>query len=386
MTRYERKSLVNFLLVYLGSLFILIAVVATHHYEVRKGAVLKNLEYRMQSAANELARQIVFTHMRGGTLDELLFNLKHPEFKIGLFEFGDQPLYSELSETFKPPTRFYEKEGRYFYLHTGTFDHLDVNYLILESNGIGEELEALQQNILIGVLLVLLFVSITGFFLAKLFLRPIRNEMERIDQFIKDSTHELNTPISSLLMSVKSLLKEQQDNKKLKRIEISARQISDIYKDISYLFLNDVEHREERPLQLDSLIRERVEYFSPLMEGKRIALEQALCEKEITIDLKRATLLIDNLLSNAIKYSSPGGQIKITLDEQQLSIKDSGQGIPDVQKKLIFERYKRFDNVAGGFGIGLHIVKSICDEYGFGIDVRDSESGGSVFVVGWKKS
>lgn len=223
--------------------------------------------------------------------------------------FDGKAIFSTLSYDVEPKARFSHIKDRYYYLEDGTFNHLGVSYLILESKGVKKELYELKRRIFIGVALIVLFLSFVGFFLAKLFLRPLKSEIERIDQFIKDSTHELNTPISSLLMSVKSLLKEEHNNKKLKRIEISARQISDIYNDISYLFLRDIDMRKDEDIRIDKLTESRIDYLGALIEGKRLKVHLNLELLELRIDKKRATLLVDNLLSNAIKYTSDSGQI-----------------------------------------------------------------------------
>lgn len=381
LTSYERRSLLFFLLVYLGSLFFIITIVAFYHYDVQKKAIIKSLEYDMQKNAHEIAKLIVTTHMKNGRLPDIKPYLQKSEFGIGLFDFDGETIFSTLSYDVNPKDSFSHIKNRYYYLDDGTFDHLGVNYLILESKGVKKELYELKKKVFAGVLLVALFLSFVGFFLAKLFLRPLKNEIQRIDQFIKDSTHELNTPISSLLMSVKSLLKEEHNSKKLKRIEISARQISDIYNDISYLFLSDIDVREDKYIRMDRLIENRIEYLGALIEGKRLKVSLSLEILELKIDENRATLLLDNLLSNAIKYTPNGGKISVSLMNKTLKIEDSGIGVKDSQKKIIFERYKRADFVAGGFGIGLHIVRSIAQEYGFSVEVKDSSLGGALFIV-----
>lgn len=381
MTNYERHSLLYFLLIYLGSLFLVIAVIAWHYFHMQKRNIENNLEYRMQYVAGEIARDIVSTHMHGGSLKQLTPELKTEEFRLGLFAFDDQPLYSTLQFSEKPKETFSHRDGHYLLLHRGTFDHLDVNYLILESEGIEKQLQDLHRKLFIGVLVIILFISTVGFFLAKLFLRPVRTEMERIDRFVKNSTHELNTPIAALLMSVKSLQKEQQDNKKLRRIEISARRISDIYKDLTFLLLKSDQPREDTLLQLDTLLYERLEYFTPLAESKQLIFETKIESTQITIEENRAVLLLDNLLSNAIKYSPTGGQIRITLQQHILTIEDEGPGIPEENREEIFKRYARLDQANGGFGIGLHIVKGICDEYSFDLTVKGSPLGGSCFTI-----
>lgn len=359
----------------------IIAVVSQHYYHVRKGAIEKDLEYRMQNSANDIARQIVSVHMQGGSLETLLPTLNKNGFLLGLFAFDDQPLFSELDLPKKTPKGFSKMSDRYYLLHDGTFDHLDVHYLILESSGIQTELEILQHKIILGAGAIVLIISIMAIFLSRLFLRPLRNEIKRIDQFVKNSTHELNTPIAALLMSVKSLQKEQPASKKLQRIEISARRISDIYKDLTFLLLKPDQQRMDETVPLDALLLEQIDYFTPLADSKQITMESEVEKVQLQMEPERATLLLDNLISNAIKYSPVGGTIRLNLTKRQLNVEDQGPGIPSDQHQAIFNRYTRLDQTKGGFGIGLHIVKTICDEYGFIIEIKNNPQGGSRFMI-----
>lgn len=103
----------------------------------------------------------------------------------------------------------------------------------------------------------------------------------------------------------------------------------------------------------------------------------------LNIDEKKISKLIDNLISNAIKYNKIGGSIFIILNKNKLTIKDTGQGIKQEYIDLMFERYARFDNVAGGFGIGLNIVKMICDEYNLDIKITSELDKYTEVSIAW---
>ncbi len=99
------------------------------------------------------------------------------------------------------------------------------------------------------------------------------------------------------------------------------------------------------------------------------------------MDLIKITRVIDNLISNAIKYNRRNGKIEIILREDYLLISDSGVGIKVDSLDSIFDRYSRFNQSVGGFGIGLNIVKSIIDEYNYKIEVTSSVGKGSTFKL-----
>jgi len=102
------------------------------------------------------------------------------------------------------------------------------------------------------------------------------------------------------------------------------------------------------------------------------------------MDEKKATMLFNNLISNAIKYSPPDSSIEIQLKNGQFSIKDQGIGIAKEELEKIFERYRRSTEYAGGFGIGLDIVKSIAKEYSIDLGINSILKQGTEFKLSFK--
>ena len=117
--------------------------------------------------------------------------------------------------------------------------------------------------------------------------------------------------------------------------------------------------------------------------AKSINIEVTLEDSSLKSIDTRMELLFSNLLSNAIKYSMPNTTIRIILKEGFFSICDEGVGIQKDKLDEVFELYKRGSNLAGGFGVGLSIVKQICDEFFIEIDVKSEVSKGSRFELRW---
>jgi len=93
--------------------------------------------------------------------------------------------------------------------------------------------------------------------------------------------------------------------------------------------------------------------------------------------------MIDNLISNAIKYNKRGGKIMIVLKNNTLSIEDTGIGIEEEEIPFMFDRYMRFNQSEGGFGVGLSIVKKIISEYALKLTVTSKVGEGTKMVIAW---
>jgi two-component system OmpR family sensor kinase len=232
----------------------------------------------------------------------------------------------------------------------------------------------------------ILFLSAVIYALSKLFLQPLRDAIAKLDQFIRDTTHELNTPLSVITMSIEQLDKSSLETRYLKhinRIDVASRTISNLYNDLAFLMIHEQGKKNDSDIELEILFEERIEYFRPLAQAKKITMHTNLAASFILADREKMIRIIDNLLSNAIKYNKPMGDIYITLTKNSLIIQDTGIGIERDKLEQIFNRYMRFDNANGGFGIGLNIIQIICQEYSFKITVDSELSMGTTFTITW---
>jgi two-component system OmpR family sensor kinase len=213
-------------------------------------------------------------------------------------------------------------------------------------------------------------------------------QRKKLDNFIKDTTHELNTPVSTIVANIEMIdtntIHDKKLIQKINRIDIGAKTISNIYEDLTYLILNNKIISQDENLNLSQICNYRIEYFNTLLLAKKVQIITNLDTSTVLfIDQKKISKLIDNLISNAIKYNKFKGSIHITLTKNTLNIKDSGKGISKENINLIFERYSRFDKSVGGFGIGLNIVKLICDEYKLNINIESKIGMWTDIQISW---
>jgi two-component system OmpR family sensor kinase len=238
-------------------------------------------------------------------------------------------------------------------------------------------------------MIIIIVLTLTSFILVKILLRPLSNNLILLDRFIKDTTHELNTPISAILGNIETLDYStigQNNLKKIDRIKIASSTISNIYDDLSFLLLQNYRHSKDLNLDISYILKQRIEYFTPMANAQRLKFQVDIANNIILIiDQVKIERLFDNLISNAIKYSKPHTTIQIKLDQNMFSIEDQGCGMTKEQINEIFIRYKRFNNTVGGFGIGYSIIKTITDQYNIKINIISNIDQGTKVELLWSK-
>ncbi|MEJ2397278.1 MAG: ATP-binding protein [Gammaproteobacteria bacterium] len=135
-------------------------------------------------------------------------------------------------------------------------------------------------------------------------------------------------------------------------------------------------------VDLIALIHDIVIQHQPLAQAKQIDLGISRAPEQATLQCNSDSLriMLANLVSNALRYTPEGGKVDIFISQDphfQISICDSGPGIPDEEKTRVFDRfYRRSGNAESGSGLGLAIVKSIADRIRATITLKDNPGGG----------
>ncbi|MCV3418670.1 HAMP domain-containing histidine kinase [Campylobacter lari] len=260
------------------------------------------------------------------------------------------------------------------------------NYNNLDINDFSHELWKLKLKTIFYTLICILLLTVVAYILILLVFKNIKEQFKALNDFIKDTTHEINTPLSVILASIKKFDDTNlnpNNIKKLNHIKLASKNLNHIYQNLIALnfFLQKENFKED--INLKELLEQRLEYFETLITQKNLIIEKNLLEQNFYANKEEMQILIDNLLSNAIKYTNAHKKIYIYLKEKTLSIKDEGQGMSAKEIAQIFTRYKRFNQDQGGFGIGLNLVKQIADKNNINIKVLSKENEGSEFILSW---
>lgn len=345
------------------------------YYQNEKILYIDLVKSNMQSIISKVSNEIIVSHMMNTKFDKEKY-LNSDEYKISFYNKDKKLLFGNLEDSLNLSQKFVFNEKSIILIDNSTVGHLGVEYIAIKDRSLLEKLEKLKISIVVIFLSFYFIIFVVGFYLAKLFLKPIKDERDKLNNFIKDTTHELNTPISAIMMSSES---ENLSQKQIERIRYSANRLSEIYKDLTYIFLENIEVKVCENLELSKIIKEQIDSFEPIFSRKKLNIKIELEDTLYKINKDDFIRLFNNLFSNAIKYNKIDGEIEVILKDKRLSIKDSGIGINKDKIKDIFKRYFRATNQSGGFGLGLNIVNMVCKTYNIKIEVESKQNQGTTF-------
>nr|WP_314069206.1 HAMP domain-containing sensor histidine kinase [uncultured Campylobacter sp.] len=355
-----RQILPIFLLYTLTSVLFL-ALVSSIFYEREKFFIADRDAFAIRDFKHGLEAKLA----RGG-------RLKEGDFDAMQAYAADLNSSDEIARDFEPkddaPRVYMEGSSRIEQFNLTAKDGTEY-YVAIKTEALEGKLAALKLKILAASALVLALILLIAYFIIRLSLRPLYEKIEFLDGFIRDTTHEIKTPLSVILMSIE--LFDTDAKKYLGNIKAGANTINALFEDLTALSLN--KSGSGREVNLGELVQSRIKYFGVAAEQKRISLSTDLRPVAFCAEEFKLRKIIDNLLGNAIKYCDELGCVEVSLRERSLRIKNSGAGIARQNLPHIFELYTRFDQRNGGFGIGLFIVKKYCDELGLKISCDSNE-------------
>ena len=380
----EKKSLLRFLALYMTMIILVFIVLSAYYYQTQEKLMLSHQRATMFKYAYIHTRRLKVLHHY---FDERRLYPRDPRFKSAIYDIEYVKIFSLLTkENIHFNEEIYLLDDHIHFIKTLDEYYLGTKYIIIEVKDDGVWKENIWKNILLYGLFSFFLFILFGLYLAKLFLKPMRDSIMLLDSFIKDTTHELNTPLSAILANIEMMNTEvmvEANRKKLNRINIAAKTVSILYKELTYITLEQEKENENEHIDIKKLVLNRVEYFDILAKSKKLEYRLKLDDAMIFMDKRKLTRVIDNLISNAIKYNKRRGIIGITLQEGRLSVWDTGIGIQEDNIPFIFDRFTRFNKSEGGFGVGLSIVKKIVDEYNMHIEVRSKLKEGTKMVLKW---
>ncbi|MCB1720763.1 MAG: sensor histidine kinase N-terminal domain-containing protein [Rhodospirillales bacterium] len=225
-------------------------------------------------------------------------------------------------------------------------------------------------------------------------LKRINSSFERERQFTDNAAHELRTPLAAMKTQTQVLLKKAAVMPDCKdgldnlhdSIDRASRMVDQL---LSFARLQ-ADHIELKTVDISVLVQEVLKEISPLAVHKKQDVE-AKISSEIRVhgNAHALYIMIRNLIENAIKFTSEKGQIVVSVerkgDEAILHVVDTGPGIKSNEKEKVFERFYRAEkNGPQGSGLGMAMVKWICDVHNAEITLEDNDPNGLIATVTMK--
>jgi signal transduction histidine kinase len=267
-----------------------------------------------------------------------------------------------------------------------------------------EEADEVFKQVLLGLLVTIPLlqgvIALAAWILAGRAMVPIRQSYERLQQFTADASHELRTPVATILTTAQSAvqtepLTPQQSQAKFTTIIETARRMGALTNDLLWLAradrLDAIEQPKLERCSLKTILSDLYEELAPQAEAKKLKFTCQLPETDPKVRGYEDQLyrLCTNLIVNAVKYTPNGGTVEIHLiqaaDQAEIKICDSGTGIAAQHLPQLFQRFYRVDESrtqsAGGTGLGLAIAKKIVETHQGEITVSSTPGEGSTFTV-----
>jgi len=227
--------------------------------------------------------------------------------------------------------------------------------------------------------------------------RQLRTQQQQ-QNFMMAVTHELKTPIAVAKLNLETIQKHQLDDaRRQKLIQMTlqeANRLNDLTNNI--LVSSQLEGNKntlsKEELNLSDLVKSCVNDFKARFPDRN--WDSSIQEEiEITGDTLLLTILVNNLLENAMKYSPKNKTINCRLNKQNnvilLEVIDEGKGIPQEEKKKVFDKFYRIGNedtrTTKGTGLGLYLCKKIALDHNADIYVTDNNPIGCIFAVSFKQ-
>ena len=345
MKTYELESLLKSFLIFFILLEILLAINFWYRFQERKAGIEEKIQVEMQLCAYT-------TRCEGLKTD-----------------------FVEKSED-KEENILYKEGDFYSYFKVPTVDKYLMKVVYPEASYLSK-VEKRKKRTYRKFWLFSLLAALVSLLFAYYALMPLRKALRLNEEFVKDILHDFNTPISSMRINLKLFKREIGENQKIERLENNIETILSLQDNLQ-IFLKGIPTQSES-FSLKELVQNRVHYFKILYPD--IIYTASLGKTVIEANKDAFIRILDNLLSNAGKYNIANGQVSITLKDRYLSISDTGKGIKNPSR--VFDRYYKEQD--RGVGIGLHIVKKLCDELHIPIKVKSKKDQGTAIILNLSK-
>ena len=222
------------------------------------------------------------------------------------------------------------------------------------------------------------------------FTERLEHFIKREKNFTRDASHELRTPLAVIKSSL-ALLQKRRDfqpneNQSIEMIDNTLRDMEGLIDTLLLLARGESSPLPEEDVLINDLLITLVEQITHVLGNDKISVAiQQNCLLSMQAAEKVLGILFTNLLRNAFSYTRQG-VIAITIDDKQVSVSDTGVGMTQQQLQHVFEPFYRAHADSNGHGLGLTIVKQLCNRYGWKLKIRSKQGEGTCITVIFPKA
>jgi OmpR-family two-component system manganese-sensing sensor histidine kinase len=269
-------------------------------------------------------------------------------------------------------------------------------------------------DLILWTALIIAAIGAIGWFLSGLAMEPVRESYQRLKQFTADASHELRSPIAIIQTNVQVALADpdpqpQTQQQHLKVVERLTRRLGRLVDDLLFLARQDsgIVQLQPTTVQLDDLLEDVVEEQQMIADEKNLQLNLQIQDTvppppstppnsppatpwSLQGDRDQLARLFTNLVGNALQYTPAGGKVGVTLQSSgrslQITIQDTGIGIPAESLPRLFDRFYRVDPArsqasSAGSGLGLAIAQAIAENHQGQIHIDSTPAQGTTVTV-----
>jgi signal transduction histidine kinase len=204
----------------------------------------------------------------------------------------------------------------------------------------------------------------------------VKHDYKDLKTFTENASHELLTPIAVINSKLDTLIQTEnfsdRQSKLLNDLYGAVNRLSRLNQ--SLLLLVKIENKllkDDQQVDLHVLTKEMLTQFEEIFQDKNIKLSYHLDEKQIYASRYLVEILLNNLLSNAIRHNQTGGEVRVNLTAQSLTVENTGE-MAALQEDQIFTRFHKSSHSEGS-GLGLTISKQICESFNFSLNYSFQE-------------
>ncbi len=203
----------------------------------------------------------------------------------------------------------------------------------------------------------------------------LQKDYHSLKAFTENASHELQTPLTVILLNLEEMLQQDLPEQSFKQVVSSIHAVKRLATlNRSLLLLTKIENRQfhtEKEVLLNQVIKYKIEEFSPLLEKQHLKIDFHSNENfTLKLNEELAEMLVGNLLSNAIKHNINHGEIVIEVHKNRFEICNTGKR-NTLNNDTIFNRFTKENSES--YGLGLSIVKQICDTHQLIIEYHQKE-------------